>query len=419
MAAESPIFLLSGAQTRYGDTDTLEIQLIEPITPASLMKIGSTQAAEIQIGKVGESTKIMGDLTVVGSSTLQANATITGTIDLGDGDDDIINIGGGDTGPGSADVVNLNNNLTLGAIGGTQVSLGSGVLDYASEIWLDSAEGANSSNVSPKSAYDLSFSGLDAGAYAVGINPDLLTNISIPAGTEDLMTVLDLMDAAIGAAAGSTTLQQAYVAGSDITQTFADQGMTVDRGLNVEAAPMYQLIDSSTVAQDVLSISKTGAGAGDGLEISMGATTTGRGIRVVAAGSGTGVLVTDGAVDQTGISPGLIFQSSGNDLDVAILPGAGTAGNFSATAGKSTSVSTPGGTSSLIGGDGSDTGTSTGGPVKMLGGAGGLIGGGGGALELLAGAATTLGTGGNIDLFAGEGAGVGAGGATTIEGGYS
>lgn len=86
----------------------------------------------------------------------------------------------------------LTRDLILGA---GDSKLGTGVADYASDIWLGKVN-ANGPN---NAAYDLNASGTNAGAYAIGIDPTLLSN----ATATDLMTALDQLDAAI-TSAGTT-----------------------------------------------------------------------------------------------------------------------------------------------------------------------------------------------------------------------
>ncbi|MCP4204210.1 MAG: hypothetical protein GY769_20025 [bacterium] len=206
---------------------------------------------------------------------------------------------------------------------------------------------------------------------------------------------------AFGAGAGNT-LQQAYAAGNTIAVTTANGAVAMS---------------NSADTTDVLTIDRSFAGSGDGIDINMGATTTGRGVRVVAGGSGTGVLVTDGVQDQTGISPGLIFQSSGNDLDISILSGTGAAGNLSATAGTSTTVGTAGGTFSADGGTGAvasgGSSGAAGGPISVAAGVGGAGAAGGGETGGSGGLTAVRGGIGGL----GGGVGSGSGGLITVAGG--
>jgi hypothetical protein len=239
----------------------------------------------------------------------------------------------------------------------------------------------------------------------------------------------------LGAGGGGGTLQDAYDAGNTIAVVAADGPVALSNAAD---------------ATDVLTIERTFVGSGDGIDINMAAGTTGRGLRVVVGGTGTGVLVTDG-LSQLGISPGLIFQSSGNDLNINVLPGGGVAGNlvlavgtdttaggdggdFSATAGPGTAhgagTGGAGGSSIITGGAGGDSSGANpggaGGVVSLLGGVGGvsatgqsgtgslatIVGGLGGDSS---GGAGTAGLGGNVEVTAGD-AGADNGGTGAVGG---
>jgi hypothetical protein len=219
--------------------------------------------------------------------------------------------------------------------------------------------------------------------------------------------------------------------GADSLQTAYDTGNTI-----VATAARPVALSNAVDTTDLLTVDRTFAGSGDGIEVTMGAATTGRGIRVVAGGSGTGVLVTDGAIDQTGISPGLIFQSQGNDLDIVVI-GAG-AGDINITSGGG-AVGGSAGEVDIAGGDGlaasGGSAGGNGGRVVIAGGTGGAAGAGAGETAGLplpctmaggsggAGSATFVGAfGGNLNLVGGAGglsggAGGGAGGIVNIQGG--
>jgi hypothetical protein len=141
---------------------------------------------------------------------------------------------------------------------------------------------------------------------------------------------------------GGGTLQDAYDAGSTIAVVAADGPVALSNAADTT---------------DVLTIDRTFAGSGDGIDINMGAGTTGRGLRVVVGGTGTAILVTDGIANQVGITPGLIFQSSGNNLDITVLPGGSPPGNLGLQAGGATAGNVNGGDVTLNAGAGSGTGT--------------------------------------------------------------
>jgi hypothetical protein len=215
-------------------------------------------------------------------------------------------------------------------------------------------------------------------------------------------SIIGALNELFGGGGGGATLQTAYAAGNTIAVTTANGSVALSNAADTT---------------DVLTIERTFVGSGDGIDINMAAGTTGRGLRVVVAGSGTGVLVTDGT-SQTGISPGLIFQSSNTDLQLTMLSGgAGVAGDLIITVGTDTTAGGGGGDYSITAGVGTlNTGGigGAGGIGTLLGGAGGAAtgagndGGAGGALALTGGlggdsAADTGGSGGAITLTGGAG----------------
>ena len=105
----------------------------------------------------------------------------------------------------------------------------------------------------------------------------------------------------MGGGGGGGALQDAYDAGNTIVASVA------------RPVALSNAVDIT----DLLTLTRSFAGAGDGLEVVMAAGTTGRGVRVVAGGSGTGVLVTDGGTEQIGITTNQIFKSGSSDLSIA------------------------------------------------------------------------------------------------------
>lgn len=103
------------AQLAVGDS--LDIDVISQRTAGTDMTIGANLGAgdELQLGKVGELVRVLGDLTVDGSEIVSTDETITGVftangdVNLGSGDGDNIDLGGGVT-----DVVSLLADLVVG-----------------------------------------------------------------------------------------------------------------------------------------------------------------------------------------------------------------------------------------------------------------------------------------------------------------
>jgi hypothetical protein len=125
-------------------------------------------------------------------------------------------------------------------------------------------------------------------------------------------------------ATGTSTLQQAYEAGNTVSVTTAEG--TID-------------FSNSTDATDVLTVSRTFAGAGEAITLNMGASTTGIGfdVNITAGATGNAVDVANAGggdavfVNNTGAGAALTIQDGGTDvLDVAatgavtITPTSGT-----------------------------------------------------------------------------------------------
>lgn len=252
---------VNGITRQFLVSEALEVDAIERRSGSGNLTIGSllTGVDELQLGSATTDTRILGDLLVDGSSTISVNETVTGNFtvegntDLGTNDGDVINLGGG-----TSDTVNLLTDLTVGA---GLVSIGTGVGNYLDSLWLD-AVNANGPAVA---AYDLTASGTNAGAYAVGVDPTLLAN----ATATDLMTVLDQLDAAIGASSGAGgtdnltfTINQDAVAGTDedpaLILAGGDGGTSVINSQFIQDSSADQvhftITDNGTQIDPVLSI---------------------------------------------------------------------------------------------------------------------------------------------------------------------
>lgn len=129
------------------------------------------------------------DINVISARTVAADMTIGANLGVGQK----VVIGNAD-----ADTQVLRDLLLARDIlpGAGDSKLGTGVTQYVSEAWMPKV-GTNGPNLA---AYDLKATGTNAGAYAVGIDPSLLSNVT----ATDLMTALDQLDAAISSA-GTTT----------------------------------------------------------------------------------------------------------------------------------------------------------------------------------------------------------------------
>lgn len=287
MAIALKIDSATGKLARFVTADSIDVNSLAARNVAANITIGANlnSGLEVHIGSTVADTRILGDLLVDGSSTVTVNETITGTftangnVNLGSGND-IINIGAS-----SGDVINLLSNLVVGA--GTR-RIGASVTDYLDDIWLDAVDGAGPA----LAAYNLNASGVNAGAYAIGVDPDLLGN----SNATNLMTALDDLDAAISA--GSSSLQVTYGVGNTIDVVAADG--TLDFANDTAA-------DTTTV----LSISRVpgSSTAGVGLDVNLGANTTGIAVQIAKAGSGTAV-----QINNTGSGLGLDVQDGGTSV---------------------------------------------------------------------------------------------------------
>ncbi len=277
-----------GVIRRFELTDDLEVDGIVRRSGSGNMTIGANLGAteELILGSSTSDVRVLGDMIIDGSETVSTDETITGTFNangdanLGNNSGDTVNLGGG-----TSDIVNLNADLVVGA--GT-ITIGSSVTDFVDAIFLD----AVNANGPALAAYDLNASGTNAGAYAIGVDPSLIAN-SI---STDLMTMLANMDAAISAA--SSTLQQAYVAGSTIDVTTANG--TIDFSNDTTS-------DTTTVLR--ISRAPSAGTGGIGLDISMGANAQGAGINVTHAGSGDALFV-----NNTGSGNAIDIQDGGTSV---------------------------------------------------------------------------------------------------------
>lgn len=304
----------TGNLQQFATGEELLVDKIDRLAGSGHLVIGDSLGAgeEIKLGTATSDVRVLGDLLVDGSETVSTNETITGTftangdVNLGSGDGDTVNLGGG-----TSDTVNLEANLVLGA--GT-VDIGSSVTDYLGALWLV----AVNDNGPDLAAYNLAASGTNAGAYAIGVDPSLITNSS----STDLMTMLDDLDAAIGASGGET-LQETYVIGNTIDVTSANGAVDLSN-------------DTDSDTTTVLSVSRapTSSTAGTGLDLSMGANTTGTGLAVTAAGSGDAVLI-----NNTGSGDAIDVQDGGSS--VLQVTGAG-AMNLTPTSGQNLTATVAG-----------------------------------------------------------------------------
>ena len=280
------INLATGNPERFGASDALEINAIDARNASADLTIGDNLAAtfEVVLGVspgVGD-TRIMGDLYVEGSSTIDVDETVTGSFsvegntDLGADGGDTINLGA--TGF-TNDTINLNSSLQPKLSGAVGVG---DATHYLNDLWVLAVNDNGPDQVS----YNLLASGTNAGAYGVGVDPGIIANSS----STDLMTMLDDLDAAI-AAAGADTLQTAYDAGNTIA---------------IDATGSVQI--SSAAAANNLDLSRTFVGGGTALQIRMGEPGD-------EAVTGIGIDLQSG----TGATGDMLFinnQGSGNALDV-------------------------------------------------------------------------------------------------------
>lgn len=287
--------IASGTITQIGAADTLDVNTIRQNAGGN-PNLLSWAANVLTLGVATDTVTIPGNLDVDGTMTVSSTATYEGNVNLGNGGD-IINIGSG-----TSDTVNLNANLTVGA---ALVKIGSAPADRLAELWLDSAEGATTSG--PNAAgYDLHASGTNAGAYAIGVDTSLLENIGSLTGVQDLMTVLDRIDAAVGGT--SETLQEAYENGNTISVVSGDG--TVSIATTTDGTNALTL--NSTTAGAALTV--TASGAGDAVFINR---TAGAGDILQVQRSGTDVFDIDAAGKITAT------PTSGQNF-VATTAGAGT-----------------------------------------------------------------------------------------------
>lgn len=174
----------SGNLERLGTGDSFDINVISARTTSSPITIGANLATDqkVVIGSANVDTEVLRDLL-------------------------------------------LARNILPGA-GDSKV--GSGVTQYLSELWLAKV-GTNGPNLA---GYNLGATGTNAGAYSVGIDTSLLSNVT----ATDLMTALDQLDAAISSS-GSEQFTLAIENGTTIAvgNCVAASGTAVDRCTNAVA----------------------------------------------------------------------------------------------------------------------------------------------------------------------------------------
>lgn len=301
----------NGELELFASGDTLNVDVIEPRSAGHII-IGATLGAgdEVRLGVVSRTTRVMGEFAVDGSSTITTNETVTGTfnangdVNLGNNSGDAVGLGGGTT-----DVVTLKSHLVMGA---GLVRIGASVTDYALDLWLDAVNASGPA----LAAYNLNATGTNAGAYAIGVDDALLGNST----ATDLMTVLDDLDAAI--TGGAASLQASYAVGNTIAVTAANGIFDVSNDTNT---------DTTTALR--IGRAPSGSTAGLGVDIQMGANTTGVGLTVNQAGSGNGIEIKDGGTNilhTTGAGAIVAAPTSGQNFS-ATVAGAGTAGLNSAS----------------------------------------------------------------------------------------
>lgn len=383
MANAIPLKILSGQTQQFGSTDTALVDSVAPRSGTTLGLGADAATTVINMNGVSVTTINVGNATtqvnIPGTLTVTTTGVFNGNIDLGDGGGGTINVGGGGT-----DIVNLKNNLT---VGNNLVGIGSSTSDMLSQLWLAEVTGS-----AGNAAVNLRATGAGtAGAYAIGTQGGFTnftpTDNSVGGALAGINTALG---------APTTTLQQAYVNGNTIS---------VSSGEGTIA------FSNSTDAADVLSVSRSFAGGGIGIEVSMGATTTGDGLvvsttagaagdalRILNSGNGNALHVKDGSNDA------LVVDGSGAVLVTGQAPSSFTTVNNGGGAGFDINITT-------------GTGTGAGGGIIVTTGTATAAGGSGGPLSLTAGAgiAHTTGTGGSGGLWSFTG-GVG-GGVTTGTGG--
>lgn len=292
---------------QFEAADALQVQSVEARNASANLTIGDNLAAtyELRLGASGRTVRVLGDLAVDGTETITSTTTANGDVNLGDNSGDTINLGGG-----TNDTVNLEADLVLGA---GSVGIGSSVTDYLSGLWIQAVNDAGPDN----DAYDLRANGTNAGAYGIGVDPSLIGSSS----ATDLMSMLNDMDDAISGGAG--TMQATYETGNTIDVTSAYGIFDIENSTNT---------DTTTVLK--VHRAPTSSTAGIGLEIDMGANTTGVGASIIAAGSGDALLV-----NNTGPGDAIDIQDGGSS--VLQITGAGAL-NLTPTSGQNAVVTAAG-----------------------------------------------------------------------------
>ncbi len=326
-----------GSLEQIAAGETLEIDVIEAAS-AGHIAIGALQGTgeEVQLGAAGTpgdgDTRVMGDLRVdndlyvTGSSTISVDETVTGDFtvegntDLGAAGGDTINLGASGF---TNDTINLNSDLLPKAAGA--VGIGN-VTNYLNDLWIEDVAGASAAAVDLRATA----SGV-AGAHGIGVYTGGMT---ISPATDDLQTVLVAMDAAISAGGGES-LQQTYAIGNTIAVTTANGALQ---------------FSNSADATNVLELSRTFAGAGSALTVSMGASTTGIGVDIDSVAGATGNLVD---IVNAGNGVGVFLNNTGSGNAVQVQDGStdvfiiGPTGAVSMTAQAASTFSTAAGNLTL------------------------------------------------------------------------
>lgn len=377
-----PLKIVSGTPQQFGSSDTVQADGIVPRSGTTL-GIGSDAATTvINMNGVSVTTINVGNsstqVNIPGTMTVTTMATFDGDTEIGDNiadtltvvagiaddltfrrednhiirvqDSSTANTAGGNllilaaTGTGSGD----GGGITLTGGGTTSGVPGGIVVESARTV---ATQGA---------AFTITQDGTSAGILVGTVDPSAGGGVVAPEGS------LFLRDAGAsgslyvktGAAAtawsavgtgGSDTLQQAYVAGNTISVTSGEGTIS---------------FSNTTDATDVLTVSRTFAGAGEAIAVTMGPggeSVTGRGVEIVSGtgasgtalfvdnqGTGNALQIQDGSVDRAVIS-----ATGGIDLTAAVASSFTTAaGSLTLTAAAASVWSTQAGSLTVNGGGG-------------------------------------------------------------------
>lgn len=312
--------------------ETLNIDDID-VAGTGHLTIGESLGAgdELQLGNSGGTSgtgdvrvyadlRVDNDLYVTGSSAITVDETVTGTftangdVNLGSGDGDQIDVGGGGTDVVNiaAGTVNLDSDLTLGD---NLIDIGSSTTDFLKDLWVSTIVGGAGAGVSLKGTGNGT-----SGSEAVGV---YTTGLTISPATDDLQTVIEALDSAI-TAGGGESLQQTYAIGNTIAVTTANGALQFSNAADVT---------------DVLEVSRTFAGAGIGIDVQMGPSNeavTGVGVSITSGTGATGDML---FVNNLGSGDALDVQDGGGS--VLQVTGAGAV-NITPTSGQNATITAAG-----------------------------------------------------------------------------